>query len=303
MSRPLSDFLPVLRARDRLLRTIRCFFHERDFLEVSTPVRIAAPALEEHIDAEPSGDCYLRTSPELALKRLLAAGCERLFEIGPCFRQNEYGPRHHPEYTMLEWYRLQADYMDILADTENLFRHILEDFSAGLHLHYGKQVIDCAPPWERMTVREAFTRWAGWDPVARYDPDRFDMDLVDCIEPALPHDRPFILYDYPAAAAALARRNPGCPAVAERWELYIAGVELANAYSELTDAAEQQARFADCAEKRRQAGRAVYPLDEAFLAELPRISSAGGIAMGMDRLLMLLTDCASLDDLLPFRRR
>lgn len=287
--------------RSRLLHAIRCFFHERGFVEVETPVRLAAPALELHIDAEPAGDHWLRTSPELHMKRLLAGGLDRIFQMGPCFRRGERGDRHHPEYTMLEWYRAHADYADILADTKALLATCAQAVLGTTDLVYRGQPIALLPRWERLTVAEAFQRWAGWNPVAAWDEDRFNTDLVERVEPNLPRDVPTVLTDYPAPAAALARRKPSDPQVAERWELYIGGLELANAYSELTDPAEQRARFEECARARRALGKEVYPLDESFLAALANLPPAGGIALGVDRLAMLLADAPSLDGIIAFR--
>ena len=297
----LSPFLPVLQFRSRVLQAIRRWFVEHDFIEVETPVRLAAPALELHINAEPAGDHFLRTSPELHMKRLMAAGAQRIFQMGPCFRRGERGSRHNPEYTMLEWYRANAGYADVLMDTKQLLLAVAREVKGTTDLAYQGRPLALAPFWERLTVSEAFVRWAGWDPAKNYDADRFDFDLVEKVEPRLPREVPVILTDYPAAAAALSRRKPDNPAVAERWELYLGGLEIANAYSELTDPVEQRARFEECAAARAAAGRQVYPLDENFLAELGHMPPTGGIALGVDRLVMILADLATLDDLLPFR--
>jgi lysyl-tRNA synthetase class 2 len=291
----------VLQLRSRVLQAIRRWFTDHDFVEVETPVRLAAPALELYINAEPAGDRFLRTSPELHMKRLMAAGARRIFQMGPCFRRGERGSRHNPEYTMLEWYRADAGYADVLMDTKMLLLAVAREVKGTTDLTYQGRPLALAPFWERLTVAEAFLRWAGWDPVKHYDADRFDLDLIEKVEPRLPREVPVILTDYPAAAAALSRRKPDHPAVAERWELYLGGLEIANAYSELTDPVEQRARFAECAAARAAAGRPVYPLDEAFLAELGAMPPTGGIALGVDRLVMILADLATLDDLLPFR--
>lgn len=294
----------ALEIRSRLLHATRTFFHARGFLEVETPVRLRAPALEAHIDAEPSGDHWLRTSPELHMKRLLAAGHGKIFQLGPCFRRGERGDRHHPEFTMLEWYRAHANYIDMLADTKALIAHLtgaIDDRAQRAQLAYQGRTLELLPRWERITVREAFVTWAGWDPVANWDEDRFHLDLVEKVEPSLPRDVPVVLTDYPAPAAALARRKPDNPAVAERWELYIAGIELANAYSELTDPVEQRARFEEAARIRRARGKAVYPFDEEFLAALERMPPSGGIALGFDRLVMLFADALTLDGVIAFR--
>ena len=284
-------------ARHRMNDAVRHFFSARDYLEVETPVRVQYPALEDHIDAEPSGDWYLRTSPELHMKRLLAAGCERIFQLAPCFRHSEFGAHHHPEYTMLEWYRTHTDYMGILEETQALFRFVAEAF--GPQSFHGR--VDVFAEWEMLTVEEAFRRFAGWNPVAHFDADRFDIDLVERVEPQLPKEVPVVLIDYPAPLGALARLKKENAAVAERWEVYLNGVELANAYSELTDPVEQRQRFEACAKGRARRGQAVYAADEAFITALHHVPDAGGIAVGMDRLQMLLQGLNSLDDVLPFR--
>ncbi len=294
----------TLETRSRVLRAVRDFFYAEDFLEVETPVRIPAPALETHIDAPPSGRAWLRASPELHMKRLLAAGCERIFQLGPCFRAGECGSRHNPEFTLLEWYRTGADYTDILRDTEALFARVFQTVHGADAFTYRGQRIDLSRPWHCLTVREAFRTWAGWDPVADWDPDRFDVDLVSKVEPALPKDKPCVLTDYPAPAASLARLKPHDPSVAERWEVYVGGLELANAYSELCDAASQRARFLEAAEARRELGKEVYPLDEPFLAALEQgMPPCGGIALGIDRLVMLACDAADIADARPFCQR
>jgi lysyl-tRNA synthetase class 2 len=286
-----------LALRSRVLHAIRSFFHERGYLEVETPVRLRAPALELHIDAEPSGDHWLRTSPELHMKRLLAEGHERLFQLGPCFRRGERGPLHHPEYTMLEWYRAGAGYRDLIPETAALLAHAARAANGATRIG----PLDLSEPWHERMVSAAFLQHAGWDPCAAYDADRFDLDLVDKVEPALPRDRPVVLIDYPAEAAALARLNPANPRVAERWELYAGGVELANAYGELVAPDEQRTRFEHCAAERTALGRETYPLDEAFLAALPGVPPCAGIALGVDRLVMLLAGAADLDDVMAFR--
>ncbi|MBN1671724.1 MAG: EF-P lysine aminoacylase GenX [Kiritimatiellae bacterium] len=298
----LAACRPRLEIRSRALQAIRGFFIERGFLEVETPVRLRTPAMELHIDAEPAGSGFLRTSPELHMKRLLAAGYPRIFQVGPCFRRGEFGRIHNPEYTMLEWYRAGADYSDMLVDAKALVAFTVRTVLGDTRLTYQGTPIETEPIWERFTVAEAFIRFAGWDPTAEFDPDRFDADLVEKVEPGLPRHCPVILADYPAARAALARRKPGDERVAERWELYAGGMELANAFTELVDPVEQRARFDACAAERGALGMDVYPLDEAFLAALENgMPPSGGVALGLDRLVMLLADCRSLDEVLPFR--
>lgn len=300
-SAPGQPMRTALCVRSQVLKAIRDFFHARSFVEVETPVRVITPCTELHIDAEPSGDHYLRTSPELHMKRLLADGFRQIFQIGPCFRRGERGDLHNPEYTMLEWYRVNADYRDILADTRALLLEVTKAASGSLLTRNGAS-IDLAPDWPVITITEAFEKHAGWNPVEDFDADRFNADLVDLIEPALPRDVPVVLTDFPAELAALARLKPDNPAIAERWELYIGGLELANAYSELTDAVEQQARFEKWTGQRQNDGRATYPPDHTFMEALRQgLPTCGGIALGVDRLVMLCTGATSLDEVLPFR--
>jgi lysyl-tRNA synthetase class 2 len=260
----LKGLVENLKARASVLRRMRAFFDGLGFTEVTTPVRISAPAPEPHIDCPPSGDKFLRASPELQMKKLLAAGMDRIYQIGPCFREGEFGARHNPEFTMLEWYRLGASYLDIADDAEALVRAELK--SAG--------------PAERIAVRDAYAKWAGWDPWAGWDQERFDFDMAAKIEPNLPRGLVFLM-DYPKEAASLARLRGD---VAERWELYFDGIEFANCFTELCDGAEQRRRFSAAREERRRLGESDYPLDEEFLELLPLVKSAAGVALGVDRL-------------------
>lgn len=291
----LQALKPVLECRSRVLHAIRQWFNQSGFIEVETPVRLATPALEMHIDAEPSGHAFLRTSPELHMKRLLVAGYDKIYQMGPCFRKGERGRLHNPEYTMLEWYRRDANYLDIMRDTELLIRH------AASALHTPQSTLPTTP-WPRLTVEQLFLQLAGWNPVETWDASRFEADLVNKIEPALPRDTPVFVMDYPAAAAALSRRKQGREQVAERFELYINGIEIANAFSELTDPVEQRQRFESWAQQRKAMGAVVYPLDEAFLSALDTgLPPSGGIAVGIDRLVMVLTGSTSLDAVMAFR--
>ena len=294
---PLALKRPALELRGRVFAWVRSFFQENGYLEVQTPVRLPAPALEAHIDAEPSGARWLRTSPELHMKRMICAGYEKFFQIGPCFRQGERGDRHLPEYTMLEWYQAGVTNEALMAETAALFRFLCErlgksDFSG----------LDLSAPPVILTVREAFLQWAGWDPVTAFDEDRFDLDLVDKVEPKIAqYTVPVIFRDFPAARAALARLHPHDPRLAERWELYLGGLEIANAYTELTDPAEQRRRFEQCAKERVSRGQAVYPLDEKFLRALEGgMPECAGIALGMDRLLVILAEAQSIDQVVAF---
>ena len=188
---------------------------------------------------------------------------------------------------MLEWYRTGGDYMTALADTQNLLSAV--------------ERVDAPGDWQIFTVEEVFEKYAGWNPVEHFDADRFDLDLIEKVEPALPKDCPVVLKDYPAELCALARLKPSNPKVAERWELYLNGIEIANAYSELTDPVEQRARFEKWGAQRRALGKEVYELDEEFIQALEDMPEACGVALGLDRLLMILTGATSLDAVLPFR--
>lgn len=287
---------PTLEKRARIVQTIRAFFVERDFLEIETPQRIPANAPEFYIDAVPSTDWFLQTSPELAMKRLLAAGYGNIFQISHCWRQDERGKRHLPEYCMLEWYRPESDYQDLMIDCENLFNCILPEQT----LNYQGQNIDLTAPWPRLSVHDAFKRYSTCSVEESLATGRFDELISLEIEPNLPKDRPTILFAYPASQASLARLSSNNPAVAERFELYLGGMELANAFSELTDINEQKRRF--CAEeaRRRAAGKQPYPQAKPFLDELVNMPPAAGIALGIDRLIMLLCDTDKIDDIVPF---
>ncbi len=263
------DLLSALRRRADVLRRMRAFFDERGFVEVATPVAIAAPAPEPHIDCPPCGAKFLRASPELQMKKLLAAGMDRIYQIGPCFRAGELGERHNPEFTMIEWYRRGADCRDIMDDLERLLARL-----AGGPL-----------ACRRVSVREAYRKHAGWDPwQGTWDQDRFDCDMATKVEPAV-CEGPAFLVGYPPEAASLAVLRDG---VAERWEFYWKGMELANCFTELCDGAEQRRRFEAAREERRRLGESDYPVDEEFLETLPLVESAAGVALGVDRLVAAL---------------
>lgn len=288
----LAGKRPALEKRARIVQTIRAFFVTGDFLEVETPHRIPGNAPELHIDALPCADGFLHTSPELCMKRLLAAGYPRLFQICRCWRQGERGSRHLPEYTMLEWYRAGCDYRALMADCEALFATLCpEGQLAGA---------DLTSPWERLTVADAFARYGSLSLDEALVTERFDEIIALEIEPRLGQERPTFLLDYPAGHAALARRKPDNPHVAERFELYIGGVELANAFSELTDPDEQRRRFEQEEAERRRLGKTPYPTPEKFLRELALLPDAAGIALGVDRLVMLLTGAQTIDDVVAF---
>jgi len=285
-----------LEQRARIVKAIRAFFVGAGFLEVETPHLLPGNAPELHIDPVAAGEGFLHTSPELCMKRLLAAGYRQIFQLCRCWRRGERGARHLPEYTMLEWYRAGCDYHALMDDCEALLRRLVP---AG-RLTWQGETIRLDQPWERLTVRAAFARYASIGLEQALAAGRFDEAMALEIEPRLGRERPTFLYEYPAACAALARKKPGVPELAERFELYIAGLELANAFSELTDPQEQRQRFVREEEARRRMGKVPLPLPEKFLAELGALESAAGIALGVDRLVMLLTGAASIDEVVAF---
>ena len=275
--------LDVLRERAKIVSAIRRFFDEQGFVEVETAVRIDAPAPEEHIDCPPVvGGGYLRASPELQMKKLLAAGMDRIYQIGPCFREGERGSRHNPEFTMIEWYRKGADYLVIKEDLWSLVSSLMssrEDFR--------RKTEDARAGFVTLAVRDAYLRYAGWDPWTDWDQDRFDFDMATKIEPAIKEmGGGVFLMDYPPQAASLAKLRGD---VAERWEFYWDGMELANCFTELCDRDEQLRRFEAAKESRKLLKESDYPIDYEFIDVLPRIESAAGVALGIDRLVMVLT--------------
>jgi lysyl-tRNA synthetase class 2 len=233
------------------------------------------------------------------MKRLLAAGYERIFQIGPCFRSKERGGQHLPEFTMLEWYRTREDYLSLADDCERLLHAACRDVRGSDRIEIEGKSIDLAPPWERLAVREAFRTHAGWDPVEEEEPDRFEQDLALKVIPVLPRERPAFLVDFPAYEASLARKKAEDPRVAERLELFAGGLELANGFSELTDPEEQRRRFEEANERRRARGEKAYPLPEKFLGFLGRLPPSAGIALGIDRLVMLLAGASRIDEVVP----
>ncbi|PKN17557.1 MAG: EF-P lysine aminoacylase GenX [Deltaproteobacteria bacterium HGW-Deltaproteobacteria-6] len=290
----------TLQLRARFIQSLRQFFIQQDFLEVETPVRIPSPAPEEHIEAIGSDNWFLQTSPELCMKRLLAAGYPRIFQFCKCFRADERGGRHLPEFTMLEWYVAGFSYVQLMDQCENLLINTLKDMGHPRDIIRQNKTIRFAPPWERITVADAFSRYAPVSLQEALSKDQFDEILVEHVEPRLGCKRPTFLYDYPAQLAALSKIKKDDPTVAERFELYIDGLELANGFSELTDPVEQRKRFEEASAKRAAKHWARYAMPEKFLHALNAMPEAAGIALGIDRLVMILSDAAVIDDVVAF---
>jgi lysyl-tRNA synthetase class 2 len=324
-----------LEIRGRILAVVRDFFAGRNYVEIDTPALQVSPGIEPHLKAfatvlhDPrdggARPRYLHTSPEFAMKKLLAGGMPRIWQLAHAFRDGERSATHHPEFSMLEWYRAGASYRDLMDECEALLR-AAQDAAGAVVLRWQAKSADAHRPWQRLTVAEAFTRYADIDLLATApDPAAPDMArltaeaariglpphpgddwetlffriFLDRIEPLLGHGMPTILYDYPVSLAALSRPKPDDPRLAERFELYVCGLELANAFGELTDAAEQRRRFAaDQARKMALYGES-YPIDEDFLAALEwGLPDCAGIALGFDRLVMLATGAVDIEDVL-----
>jgi lysyl-tRNA synthetase class 2 len=293
--------------RARIAREVRAFFDARGFLEVTTPVMVPSPGLDLHLDAfEVSGGDrgaprWLITSPEYQMKRLLAEGYGRIYQLAPCFRRGEAGARHNPEFTMLEWYRADADVADVMADTEQLVARV-----TGGAVRLEGRVVDVRPPLERLPLCEAFARFAGWPreatlDAAAHDEDRYFRALVEEVEPALERlDHAVFVVDFPSSQASLARLKPGDPRLAERFELYVAGVELCNGFGELVDPVEQRTRLTRDQEARRARGLPEYPIDERFLEALGSLRPSAGNALGFDRLTALACGTTEIRDVIAF---
>lgn len=291
--------------RDLALQTVRRYFASQRFVEVTTPVRVRTPGLDANVNALRAPPGWLTTSPEFHMKRLLVGGMPRIFQLTPCFRADEAGRLHEPEFTMLEWYRAFSDYSAVMRDTEQLVARVVRAIAGTTTLRVGSRRVRVTPPFRRLTVRSAFRRYAGIKDavvLAATDEARFFELLVERVEPALAQQsRPVFLTHYPSSQAALARPCPTDPSVAERFELYLGGIELCNGFGELTDPAEQRRRFREEQRARRRARAPVYPLDQRFLAALDEgMPRASGNALGFERLVMLALEAESIRETMAF---
>ncbi len=315
----------ILKKRILIIQTVRRFFDEHGFLEVQTPVLQKCPGMEVHLSAfetrlnEPVGmgahQMFLHTSPEFAMKKLLAKGWNKIYQICPCFRNEEYGLTHRPEFTMLEFYEKNTDYRRMMELTESLMKTC------------GKAVGFDVPDFEKISVREAFLKYASVDLIETL-PEGYDLNpnpekiikiahelglhpsdndtwedaffriMLELVEPKLGVDKPTILYDYPVALGALAKTKDTDIRFAERFEVYAGGMEIGNAFSELTDATEQRNRFVHDMKRKKELYGISYPIDEEFMTALDKIDKASGIAIGLDRMIMYLTDQKDIADVL-----
>lgn len=299
--------------REKVIDTIRKFFKDQNFHEVFTPVLVPVPSIEPNLEVfqtllrspsygrakpKPGKRAFLIMSPEFSIKKLLAAGIGNCFEITKCFRNEEEVSRlHSPEFTMLEWYRINADYFDVMNDFENLFLKIIGKDK----LDYQGEIYDLTKPWPRITFEEAFKKYAGKNLEDVKDEDFYKVFFNEVEPEILKSKKPVFLYDYPISQAALARPKKDNPKYAERFEVFIAGLELGNCFSELTDAKEQKKRFEEDKMLRQKQSKTDYPIDngliEALASGLPAVS---GIAVGVDRLIMLAADVPNVSDTIFF---
>ncbi len=267
---------------------------------METPCRISEHAPETHIDVIETEDRCLQPSPELCMKRLLAQGYERIFQICKCFRKHERGARHLPEFTLLEWYRTRIDYHTLMDECEQLVRFVASAIASEDFLNYQGRTVNLTGSWPRLTVKEAFNQWASVSVGDALKNDCFEETVALELEPHMGFEKPLFLYDFPFAYASLARLKPQEPSVAERFELYIAGMELCNGFTELADPIEQRQRFQKEQENRLEVGKPLYPMPENFLKALDNMPEAAGIALGLDRLAMLWADASEIDDVVAF---
>lgn len=335
--------MEIIKTREIIIDSIRSFFKRRGFTEMETPILVAAP------DTAPCNEvfettlaenkrAFLAPSPEFFMKRLISSGYSKIFQICKSFRNpSEVDPLHNPEFTILEWYRAEATYTDLMVDCENLVNYIFEIFISKTqnlklktqnqnlklksNLIYQEKNIDIAPPWPRITVKEAFRKYAKVDLDEFLDFKRakkisekkgyrveettsweqlYHQIFLNEIEPKFPKDKPLILYDYPGALAILSRLKTTDPRYAERFEFYIGGLELGNGYSELSDWKEQETRLKSDLAERKKRGMKIFDYDRGLIKALKKMPETAGIAIGIDRLTMLLVNAKTIQEVIPF---
>ena len=287
--------------RARMIKGVREFFIGRNYLEVETPLLIRAPAPEAHIDPVQVGDRFLHTSPELCMMSVFWPRVFQEYFKSPIASGKVSGAEMHlPEFSLLEWYRTETDYLGLMAECELLFHRLAHALNGSAQIRFRNQTVSFDDAWERITVRKAFKQWSPVSLEEALAKGDFDQVMVENIEPNLGLKTPTFLYDYPARLAALARLKPENPAVAERFEVYVAGIELANGFSELNDSEEQRHRFENEIKARTSLGKPAPPMPETFLKALENMPEASGIALGLDRLAMVFADARSIDEVVAF---
>jgi lysyl-tRNA synthetase class 2 len=288
----------ILEQRSKITREVRNFFFSKNYIEVETPVRLPRIIPEEHIDPLHSEDWLLQASPEICMKRLLARGYEKIFQICKTFRKGERGKHHIPEMTMLEWYHVKKDYFDMMKETEELIYFIADKLNIKSVLR-NKNKISFEPPFERISVHEAVKKYTDYsfDEVLK----NFDEILSFEIIPFLGFEKPVFLYNFPASEASLAKLCPDKEEFAQRFELFAGGIELCNCFTELTNSKEQKKRFRETLEKRKKSGKYLPELPEKFLDEMNFMPESSGNALGLDRLIMLFLEKENVDEILSFK--
>ncbi|MFO7753258.1 MAG: EF-P lysine aminoacylase EpmA [Desulfobacteraceae bacterium] len=289
-----------LSERAALIHAVRDFFIRNGYLEVQTPIRLPCLIPEAHIDPFESETWFLHASPELCMKRLMAKGHERIFQICQCFRKHERGTRHLPEHTLLEWYAEGMNYHDLMETLNSLIRHVADLTGKGSVLEYQGAKVEITEELHKLQVKDAFSKYGTLGMEKALESGRFDEIISLDIEPCLGTDRPVFLYDFPASLGALARLKPENPEFAERFECYIAGLELANGFSELTDPKEQRSRFEKEISRRAGMNKSSARMPEKFLRDLSDMPDCAGAALGIDRLVMLFNNLDSIDDAVAF---
>ena len=283
--------MPDKITKEQLESALCAFFKSEGFQRVTTPELIPAPVPEAHIDFFETDGKYLRPSPEIEMKIMIAQGAEKIFQIGKCHRKGEHGRLHRETFTMLEWYEKNADYADILDFTKKMLNFVAENLFGRRIIPYGSSFIDFSSEWYIFTIHQLFAEYAGITPEEAIESDSFETILVEKIEPRLPSDKPLVIKDYPAHYAALAQLKKSNPAVAERRELYLGGIEIANTYTELTDPEENMLRFTQLSKEREKFGLPEIPFPEKFFTEIEKnFPDCAGSALGVDRLLMILNN-------------
>lgn len=317
-----NTLFPVFLLRQQVYKTIRTFFGRNDYFEVETPLLVASPGIDPHINAfGVEGNMYLAPSPELQMKRLMGMGLKRIFQITRAFRRGEQGILHNPEFSLLEWYHSGVDYLFLMDESEALIREVITEArqtkiqcaaSESIETTQAPEtirpteafnIIDLPDdPFPRYPVDDLFETHAGWRPSEDWHEERFFLDLIERVEPHIAQEPVVIIYDFPAPLASMSRLKKGDPRVCERFEIYLNGMELANAFSELTDPVQQKGRFIQAQEQRKMMGEEPYPIDNKFLDILKEglFPPCAGIALGLDRLLMAITGVKDIGKVMTF---
>lgn len=290
----------IFHLRAKIFQEIRHYFEQHHFTEVETPIRIPANAPERYIDPIYSEEWVLQTSPELCMKRLLADGWNRIFQICKCFRQEEYGRFHLPEFTMLEWYETNISTHELMQTTQDLLLYLCTQLTGQSTFFYQGHTIDVTPPFEVFSVSKLFEQYSSITLREALETDRFDEEIGISIAPQLGFSKPVFITQYPLHQSVLSAPDPTNPALADRFELYIAGMEICNGCTELTDKDAQTDRFQQEVDTRTKLKKPPQPMPTAFLKELSNLPPCAGNALGLDRLCMLFSNASQIQDVIFF---